>query len=591
MNKPWSVDQFEQYRPHMCAFVISKMVPIINNPEKKRLLIHGEVKVGKREIVEFTAIRDASLQPQRIHIFISAFHRTADDYQRDELDDHGITVFTVYNKKKKKEAIAFIMDQLDENPDIRIIIHWDECDYGAGKSQNLSNIFEITRDHERILNIMYSATPEELLYSEEMNENSIISVFYKDGIVLKYDPPDGYCGARRFLDEGLVFQATPFFELVGHKIILSEQAKKILADCKASVRIVNRKRRELQNDIEDAEDIGDNETAVTLRKQIEQLTVRNIIHLRITYSLGDDDDDEDGGNEEKHKREREKAIYAFLRKSQYVDELKHIMIIADKPSVKELQALPNIITTNIEWSKPLFWNEQRDDKLIIIVNDQTSTRSTEWACHHRIYATHDYRKKITFNTSLQADGRSFHYEQKYGGFQPIRIFGDIKTFQFATKQITSAEYLNNSKTKMSQRVKGTSKQIPVIYAKFYPCEPGSQRSVLENIKNDCELVDGIIREPGRYPISNYVKDHTFKCSEDLFSHKDEVSGRYQGNIRGYKVLQFEEIRTALWGIKDQIRLTVCYNGDDVGLCLRFATGKEEEDENLETVNSMYQGKR
>ena len=47
IEKPWSVDQFEEFRPHMCSFVRSQVVPLLNQTELKRLLIHGQVKVGR----------------------------------------------------------------------------------------------------------------------------------------------------------------------------------------------------------------------------------------------------------------------------------------------------------------------------------------------------------------------------------------------------------------------------------------------------------------------------------------------------------------------------------------------------------------
>jgi hypothetical protein len=92
IDKPWSVDQFEEFRPHMTSFVRSKIVPLLNQHDSSsvsRVLIHGQVKVGKREIVEYIAVRD-SINQFRTHVFISSFHRKADESQRDELETHGI---------------------------------------------------------------------------------------------------------------------------------------------------------------------------------------------------------------------------------------------------------------------------------------------------------------------------------------------------------------------------------------------------------------------------------------------------------------------------------------------------------------------
>ena len=564
---------------------------------------------------------------------------------------------------------------------MRVVIHWDECDYGTGHRQNLADVFKMFRDNNRVFNILYSATPEEMLYSSEITvrntENSFVSDFYEEGTVLKYIPPEGYCGAQRFLDANLVQQALPFFEVSNSGITLSEQAKTILADAKALMRRTNRTRRDLTSQMEDAEDDGDLDKAKMLKKELRQISSRNIISLRLSYFLGDDDDDDDDECSETasmtgSESSRGKAIYTFLTKSQFVDELKDVIIIADKRDVKELEALPNVTTEVVQWSQKKWWDKQKDDKLIIIVNDQTSTRSTEWVCHDRMFATHDYRKRLTFNTVLQAQLRPAHYEQNYGGFQPICIYGDVKTFLFAVGQINAAEYLNsvwhirkipksnpplyrikhandtraqkiampsvsiniggttvtyegipnnngytsevaqkilvqlggtnNGNSKMSQRVRGNSKQTPVIKAKFYACQPQEVRHVLkETIMKDIEVVQGVIEEPigngdkvkisGDFPISKYLERRNF--SEDsLFANQDS-SGSYMGYLRGYKVLQYERLKDELWGIRvgyETVRLTVCYNNGVLGLCLRFATGKMKEVNDLEAYKSMYQGR-
>jgi len=682
IDKPWSVDQFEEFRPHMTSFVRSKVVPLLNQHDSssiKRLLIHGQVKVGKREIVEYIAVRD-SLNHLRVHVFISSFHRKADESQRDELETHGINVFSIHSARRRDAAIRFIGEHLTQNPSSCVVIHWDECDYGTGDRQNLAEMHKSFRDHSRIFNIYYSATPEEMLYSSEIAvnrdpENSLIADFYEDGVVVKYDPPAGYCGAQKFLDNGLVFQALPFFESCESGIKLSEQAKDILVQAKVELRVANRKRRDLQSKLEDAEDDGDMSRVEALRSEMKNIRVRNIISLRLSYFLNDDDDEDDESSESSSVVSSEsksvKAIYNFLKYSQFVEELnpKNVLIIADKPDVKELVSLGNVKTEVVQWGKRAYWDAITKDQLVIIVNDQTSTRSTEWACHDRVFATHDYRKRLTFNTVAQAQLRPAHYEQNYGGFQPIRIYGDLKTFRFAVGQISAAEYLNsnwfcrkvpksepplyrikhendtkkvivpmpaisitiggaavnfegipdnkgyslevsqkilvqlggtnNGNSKMSQRVRGNSKRIPEIKSKFYPCEPAQKFDVLKAIKTDAEKVDGVIEDmiggkdvkvEGEFTISKYLEPHSF--SGALFNFTDS-SGSFMGYLRGRKVLQFDQLKTELWGIRlghEQIRLTECYRDGQLGLCLRFATGNTREANDLESYKSMYQDK-
>jgi hypothetical protein len=395
--------------------------------------------------------------------------------------------------------------------------------------------------------------------------------------------------------------------------------------------------------------------------------------LRLSYFLNDDDDeDECSESSSVDSENKSKAIYAFLKCSQFVEELnpENVLIIADKPDVKELTSLPNVKTEVVQWGKRAYWEAITKDKIVIIVNDQTSTRSTEWVCHDRVFATHDYRKRLTFNTVAQAQLRPAHYEQNYGGFQPIQIYGDLKTFQFAVGQINAAEYLNsvwfcrkvpksdpplyrikhdadtkkhsipmpqvtitnggslvmyegvpdkngypleiaqkilvqlggtnNGSSKMSARVRGNSKRIPEIKAKFYACEPSQKYNVLDQIKNDEEEFEGIIEHyangtsvkvSGTFPISKYLESHSFTGSL-LFNNQDDA-GMYKGYLRGRKVLEFNKLETELWGIRlghEQIRLTECYRNGQLGLCLRFATGKTTETNDLESYKSMYQDK-
>ena len=667
-SKPWSVDQFEEFRPHMTQMVRTAIVPNLHQHQpdtenKNRILLHGQVKVGKREIVEYMAVRD-SFHQNRIHVFISAFHRKADESQRDELGMHNIHVFSIHDKKRRDAAIRFIGEQLEQN--MQIVIHWDECDYGTGDRQNLANVYRMFRDHPGVFNILYSATPEEMLYSAEIAEkdeaDAFITDFYEEGSVVKYIPPVGYCGAQAFLDHGLVFQALPFFEICENSIRLSEQARSILSDAKASIRVVNRKRRNLQSQIEDAEDDGDQVLAERLRAELKQLSVRNIISLRLSYFLNDDDDDENDTDEnDTDEKETDdvssvtsngsskgKAIYTFLKNSQFIAELNpdNVLIIADKPDQKELVSLPNVKTEMVQWGKRAYWDGITTEKIVIIVNDQTSTRSTEWVCHDRMFTTHDYRKRLTFNTVAQAQLRVAHYEQNYGGFQSIRVYGDVKTFQFAVGQISAAEYLNtewitrkipksnppryriksfttkklmpairvehngkvatyegvpdpngyslelsqkiliqlggtnNGHSKMSQRVRGNSKRVPKIKAKFYPCEPTQTGSVLETLYRDPDVADRL-------------NGHTFNAGGyfkyPILNERGETD--YMGFLRVRKVLNYADIAHNLWGIRmghEQARLTECYKDGVLGLCLRVATGEFEETSDLEAYKSMYQ---
>jgi hypothetical protein len=125
--KPWAVADFQRYRPYITNFVDSNIVPLIECQEYdiRRVLIHGEVKSGKREIVEYIARRDHGSEI-REHIFISAFHRKADESQRRELEQHNLKVFSIISMEVAKEALRYINERVSQGK--KIILHADECD-------------------------------------------------------------------------------------------------------------------------------------------------------------------------------------------------------------------------------------------------------------------------------------------------------------------------------------------------------------------------------------------------------------------------------------------------------------------------------
>ena len=640
-KKPWSVDQFENYRTYMTHFVRQEITPLINERNNLKILIHGQVKVGKREIVEYIALRDIN-NANRIHIFISAFHRKSDENQRTELEDHGITVFSIYDKKKQRDAIEFISDHI--LPNITIIIHWDECDYGTGEHQSLAQIYSQFRENPNIIHILYSATPEEFLYSKEIStteaeSNNIVSDIYETGIVKQYVPPPGYCGAKKFLDEGLVTDAMPFFDSSSSStsICLTDQGKEIVNNAKKYVKKYDRDISRLKLDLADAEDDEDTDKIAEFSAKVKNIKCRNIIVLRVSYKNGDDDDDVESDDVD-NATQPCKAIYEFLKNVHKVKDLEGTIIYADKHDVKtnkNLKGVQNVIITQIEWSNKNFWNSIRKDQVVIITHDQTSTRSTEWKCHDRIFATHDYRKRITFNAYSQAILRSAHYEQTYHEFQRIQIYGHLKTLLFLDGRIPVDEYLNNDwisrkvpksdppkyriknivnvhaelpislggglpnpegyslevaqrmllqlgctnngDTKLSQRIAGKTKKVPVIVSAFYPCEQENKDDVVATIKLD---------------FAHHLRGRGFNTT-NLFREdkKDPLSGNWMGYLRKYDVFTYKQVEDSLWGIRigaEESRITVCYKDEQVGLAIRVATGDWKQINNLETYKSMYQ---
>ena len=672
-HKPWAVSEFQQYRPYITNFVDTDIVPLLENPENeiRRVCIHGEVKSGKREIVEYIAKRDEG-SVQRVHIFVSAFHRKADVTQRIELSQHNMKVCSIQKNEHALAANEIIRKYLREGK--KIIIHVDECDYGTSHKQNLKIIYEQFKGYDSVITILYSATPEELLFSQDITQSqeddNFISEIYETGIRIYYIPPETYCGAKKFVEEGLVVDARPFFiKNADQTLELSSQGSEIITEAKKNIELSNDEKSEARYFYLKALREGNLLEAAKYEKLADK-KIKNVVVLRLTY-------DAFGA----------KAIGLFVKNKHLFPELENTIVIVDKTDYKEIDiSHSGIICETVQWSSKQYWDQKVNDKLIVIVHEQTSTRSTEWAFHDRVFATHDYRPNISYGTIAQAQLRVAHYSPKYGEFQRIRVYGHLKTFLFAAKMIDVADYLNddwkkvlikrtnfavdekvefkkpergdwgdgkiisfannsytieymeeghryevynicksnikcnkeynkyhikntsdnsihhfynqeydldsankiieelgcNIKIELSSRVKGKAKNVLKIKSVFIECDENNiQEKLIENVRNNEGLPES-------------VRNHRFIVNSmfDSFEISENGWKIYNGLLRSIRaVYTYEFMQEQRWGFNDAYqkpRLTVCYDGDKLGVCLRYTTGEKEEVTTLSSYLSMYQ---
>ena len=354
--KPWPVSVFETKRTHLTNFVRTEILPLLEDRENRRIVVRAPVKCGKREMVEYIAMRDSVEKPTRVHAFLSAWHRAADEDQRIELKGQNMDVFSIVTQKKVDSFLVWLQKKLAQQK--LVVLHLDECDHGSGSKQMLSQVWKMTRDVACITNILYSATPEEVLFSGEVDDeehNAMMEEMVSHGHRVEYTPPEGYCGPGRFLEEGLVHEALPFFHKEGEGFVLSPQGKEIVAD---------------------------------LRSSMATAPQRNLVVLRLSYS-------ELGGKKAEIKKN--KSIYQFLQNIGSFPELADFIVVVDKGDDMGIKC-DQISTEKIQWSSPTYWRRQTVSVPILVVIDQTSSRSTEWACHDRIFATHDFRNMVQYST-------------------------------------------------------------------------------------------------------------------------------------------------------------------------------------------------
>jgi hypothetical protein len=631
--KPWSIDQFELYRPELCSFIKTKVVVVLDDPEDvtRRILIRGDVKVGKREMVEYIALRDYSAAPRRVHAFVSAFHRAADEMQRDELAGHQLKVFSLTTRSDPSAVVEWIEEQIENGR--KVVVHYDEADYGSAERQRLNGIWGRFRENPSVTSVFYSATPEELLYSECIaqsdDDDDFIAGVYDMGVLLHYTPPRGYCGAARFLDENLVFNARRFFRIgAGNRGVLSDQAKEIIADARALHEDSTYERAAAFVAKREAERRGD-VTEAAKQAKIYGRPVRNVITLRLSYGMP-----KTGGR----RGVEDKAIYKFLQHIEDFPELADVDVRVDKESIPDGAPVPSrrVVMDTIRWSDRKYWEALTSDRLILIVMDQTSTRSTEWSFHDRVFATHEYRSKVTYCVCAQAQLRVAHYEQRYGGFQPIRVYGHKKTFEFAAQRIAVDEYMSidweakktsrrettweivnplgvrhpsypNTMTQeeaeltiealgcdvevtVSERVRGRSKRVPEVLSHFEPCTPATFATAMTNFKNMLRTrltAPGLTDAMRERMTANIAHAFTVPFREDLKT----ADGRWMCHFRCVKeVKDYAYIATQRWGFNwnnMNPRLNLCYKDGVLGFAVRYTTGRQITIDTLETFKSMY----
>ena len=107
------------------------------------------------------------------------------------------------------------------------------------------------------------------------------------------------------------------------------------------------------------------------------------------------------------------------------------------------------------------------------------------------------------------------------------------------------------------------------------------KKLVENVRNNEGLPESV--RSHNFRVDSYFND--FEISENGWKI-------YKGNLRDIKqVYTYEFMQVQRWGFSDanqKPRLTVCYEGDKLGVCMRYTTGEKEEVTTLSSYLSMYQ---
>ena len=135
-HRQWSVAKFECERTHLCEFLKGPIQAIEQG--KRRLLIRAPVKSGKRQMVEYLAMRDNASHQTRKHVFLTNWHRTADEENCDKtkLNQQSVNIW-VQNIKgieyfiDSSQNVYKHEDVINNSTNPRIIAKYSKSESGA----------------------------------------------------------------------------------------------------------------------------------------------------------------------------------------------------------------------------------------------------------------------------------------------------------------------------------------------------------------------------------------------------------------------------------------------------------------------------
>lgn len=218
MPTAYSKDWFETNRKTVVDFC-KKVFDAIKRG-KRHILIKAPVKSGKRVIMEYLSLllREFGFRVK----YITSLNRVDVKNQQDELELYHINTHLTKDDRSVSQAMLEIEHDITNG--FKVVAGFDECDYGSGDKQKLGTLYKKFRDNADVVKLYISATAHETEASTLCDREDFES--------FTYDPPEGYCGAKFFLDNNLVFEPQEFFELdeFDGNLRLTEHGKQVLQD-------------------------------------------------------------------------------------------------------------------------------------------------------------------------------------------------------------------------------------------------------------------------------------------------------------------------------------------------------------------------
>jgi hypothetical protein len=352
-------------------------------------ILSAPVKSGKKEIIEICSKLSDKANRSVFHIVLSNYNRLNCKEQRGDLAEYGVPT---YYAEQLPEGVRHINTLLAKKNTDHVFVHIDESDWGTAEKQKFGPIFHTVRKlntefEDMITFVFYSATNEEVIYSEFRDECELIEVLV----------PETYYGAKEFLRDNLVTEATPFWDSgMGE---LTEQGKK----CCESL-------------------------------------VKSKEHRFGVVRIPGKTDKIEAGN---------KGVFEKYLWDNYALETCWINSGTTASFSSFYWGRPNRFPKD---GSPSWWKLVRGtDKKFVLMIKQIAGRSTEVGFHPLINFWHEYRgKSATYTTIHQSIMRTAHYkyEENKDFFSnsnvSIHIYGCKETIKLAAKNITVDDYVSSS---------------------------------------------------------------------------------------------------------------------------------------------------
>ena len=361
---------------------------------EKANVIYAKVKSGKRLICE-TVSQYTNKGKDTLNFFFSGLNRKDVKVQFDELKEYNMACYVSTQINDSKQHILDMIHHVTGKGN-EVVLHIDEADYGSDSTQILGSFLKEIYQLEKVTLFFYTATPWELTSAPKFMENAK---------VFQYTPPANYRGDKWFLDNNLVHETDEDFVCFNDagEIMISETGIKWLknwVNCSDKTR---------------------NWSVV----RISTRTNESSQGLSSKYKLFKNSFNRTGKG----------RTLPQIQTAEIFPHMKFCPVFVD-----EEKAFHFGDYESWDGHKNNTFFKDPDSYHLIIIN-QTSTRSTEWAFHDKLFFYYSNEStKANITTQIQRQQRVAHYHDVG---HPINVItSDVDTWLVSAGRMGIEDYIS-----------------------------------------------------------------------------------------------------------------------------------------------------